>query len=89
MSDAGSQCASPRRAPPAVQSPSWVSAHVRRSSPDRGLSSCTAPAAAISGVRGMGGIRKSELAYGVAGRVKDIFADAQIVVELHGVAHDC
>src|SRR5262249_40294708 len=41
-------------------------------------------AAAISGVRGMGGIGKTELAYKVANRLKDSFPDAQLLVELRG-----
>lgn len=40
--------------------------------------------AAISSVRGMGGIGKTELAFMVANRLKDIFYDAQIFIELHG-----
>jgi tetratricopeptide (TPR) repeat protein len=43
-------------------------------------------AAAISGVRGMGGVGKSELAYVVAHRLKDTFPDAQLVVELRGAS---
>lgn len=43
-------------------------------------------AAAISGVRGMGGIGKTELAYVVANRLKDIFHHAQLVVELRGAS---
>lgn len=43
-------------------------------------------AAAISGVRGMGGIGKTELAYVVANRLKDSFPDAQLVVELRGAS---
>jgi len=42
--------------------------------------------AAISGVRGMGGIGKSELAYMVAHRLKDTFPDAQLLVELRGAS---
>jgi hypothetical protein len=45
-------------------------------------------AATISGVRGMGGIGKSQLAYIVADRVKDTFADAQIVVELRSASRN-
>jgi hypothetical protein len=42
--------------------------------------------AAISGVRGMGGIGKTELAYLVAHHLSDIFPDAQIVLNLRGVS---
>jgi hypothetical protein len=40
--------------------------------------------AAISGVRGMGGIGKTELAYVVGTCLFDVFPDAQIVVNLRG-----
>jgi tetratricopeptide (TPR) repeat protein len=40
--------------------------------------------AAISGVRGMGGIGKTELAYKVALELRDAFPDAQLLVELRG-----
>jgi tetratricopeptide (TPR) repeat protein len=43
-------------------------------------------AAAISGVRGMGGIGKTELAYAVANRLQDTFPDAQLVIELRGAS---
>jgi tetratricopeptide (TPR) repeat protein/transcriptional regulator with XRE-family HTH domain len=43
-------------------------------------------AAAISGVRGMGGIGKTELAYLVANHLIDSFSDAQIVVALRGTS---
>jgi hypothetical protein len=43
-------------------------------------------AAAISGVRGMGGIGKTELAYKVADQLKQAFPDAQLVVKLHGAS---
>jgi hypothetical protein len=39
----------------------------------------TGAAAAISGVRGMGGIGKTELAYVVANQLKPLFPDAQLV----------
>jgi hypothetical protein len=45
-------------------------------------------AATISGVRGMGGIGKTELAHVVAHRLKDIFPDAQLVVELRGASNN-
>jgi hypothetical protein len=41
-------------------------------------------AAAISGLRGMGGIGKTELAYAVAARLGATFPDAQLRVELRG-----
>ena len=40
--------------------------------------------AAISGVRGMGGIGKTELAYRVVQEVYDAFPDAQLLIELRG-----
>jgi len=43
-------------------------------------------AAAISGVRGMGGIGKTELARVVAHRLKETFPDAQILIELRGAS---
>jgi NB-ARC domain len=43
-------------------------------------------AVAISGVRGMGGIGKTELAYVVADRLKAVYPDGQIVVELRGAS---
>jgi tetratricopeptide (TPR) repeat protein/transcriptional regulator with XRE-family HTH domain len=43
--------------------------------------------AAISGVRGMGGIGKTELAYVVAHQLALDFPDAQIVVELRGASN--
>jgi hypothetical protein len=52
----------------------------------RALSKANGGAAAISGVRGMGGIGKTELAYVIANRLKDIYPDAQIVVELRGAS---
>jgi tetratricopeptide (TPR) repeat protein len=42
--------------------------------------------AAISGVRGMGGIGKSELAYKVADKLVSTFPDAQLVVSLRGAS---
>nr|PZN32275.1 MAG: hypothetical protein DIU80_05040 [Chloroflexota bacterium] len=49
------------------------------------LRPATAGAAfAISGVRGMGGIGKSELAFAAAQRLRDDFPDAQIVLSLCG-----
>lgn len=42
--------------------------------------------AAISGVRGMGGIGKTELAYVVANRLKDKFSDAQLIIEMRGAS---
>jgi tetratricopeptide (TPR) repeat protein len=50
----------------------------------------TAPgcqAAAISGVRGMGGIGKTELAYAVAAQLGADYPDAQLVLELRGASH--
>jgi len=43
-------------------------------------------AAAISGVRGMGGIGKTELAYAVAAQLQADYPDAQIVLELRGAS---
>ncbi len=40
--------------------------------------------ARIGTIRGLGGIGKTELAYAVAERLKPIFPDAQLLVELHG-----
>lgn len=42
--------------------------------------------AAISGVQGMGGIGKTELAYQVAHALQDTFPDAQIVLSLRGAS---
>jgi tetratricopeptide (TPR) repeat protein len=50
------------------------------------LSKTSGVAAAISGVRGMGGVGKTELAYVLASRLKDIFTDAQLLVELRGAS---
>jgi hypothetical protein len=41
-------------------------------------------AAAISVIRGMGGIGKTELAYAVAQRLAPFFPDGQVLIELHG-----
>lgn len=46
----------------------------------------TGGAATISGVRGMGGIGKTELAYAVAQRLTAHFPDAQLLVELRGAS---
>jgi tetratricopeptide (TPR) repeat protein len=43
-------------------------------------------ATSISGVRGMGGIGKTELAYAVAQRLAALFPDAQLLVELRGAS---
>jgi len=40
--------------------------------------------AAISGVRGLGGIGKTELAYRVAQELNDAFPDAHLLIELRG-----
>jgi hypothetical protein len=50
------------------------------------LSKASGAAAAISGVRGLGGIGKTELAYVVAHRLAAYFPDAQIIVELRGAS---
>jgi tetratricopeptide (TPR) repeat protein len=42
--------------------------------------------AAIGGVRGMGGVGKTELAYTVAQRLAEHLRDAQLIVELHGAS---
>jgi hypothetical protein len=44
-------------------------------------------AAAICGLRGMGGIGKTELALVVANQIKEQFPDGQIVVELFGASN--
>jgi len=51
-----------------------------------GNTSASGTVAAISGVRGMGGIGKTELAYLVANHLIDSFPDAQIVVSLGGTS---
>jgi hypothetical protein len=43
-------------------------------------------AAAISGIRGLGGIGKTELAYFVAYQVAGMFPDAQLLIELRGAS---
>jgi tetratricopeptide (TPR) repeat protein len=40
--------------------------------------------AAISAISGMGGIGKTELAFYVAERLRDVYADAQLVVDMRG-----
>jgi hypothetical protein len=50
------------------------------------LSTAGGAAAAISGVRGMGGIGKTELAYAVAQRLAVQFPDAQLLIELRGAS---
>ncbi len=40
--------------------------------------------AGISGISGMGGIGKTELALYVAGRLRDVYPDAQLVVDMRG-----
>ncbi|HVF42933.1 MAG TPA: tetratricopeptide repeat protein [Pyrinomonadaceae bacterium] len=40
--------------------------------------------AAISGISGMGGIGKTELAFYVAERLRDLYTDAQLVVDMRG-----
>ena len=42
--------------------------------------------AAIGGIRGMGGVGKTELAYAVAQRLTDMFPDAQLLIEMRGVS---
>src|SRR6185295_13702894 len=44
----------------------------------------TGGVAAISGIQGMGGVGKTELAYAVAQQVRNAFPDAQIVVTVRG-----
>jgi tetratricopeptide (TPR) repeat protein len=43
---------------------------------------------AIGGIRGMGGLGKSELAYAVSHRLADTFPDAQLLLELRGVSNN-
>jgi len=52
------------------------------------LSVATGDAAAIGGVRGMGGIGKTELAYVVANRIAPAYPDAQFLVELRGASRN-
>jgi tetratricopeptide (TPR) repeat protein len=40
--------------------------------------------AAITGISGMGGIGKTELAFYVAGRLRNVYPDAQLVVDMRG-----
>ncbi|HEX8221491.1 MAG TPA: tetratricopeptide repeat protein [Chloroflexia bacterium] len=44
--------------------------------------------AAITGMRGLGGIGKTELAYAVAQRLADIFPDAQLLLEMRGTSNN-
>src|SRR5262245_36330344 len=50
------------------------------------LGAANGGAAAITGVRGMGGIGKTELAYAVAQRLAAQFPDAQLLVDLRGAS---
>lgn len=43
---------------------------------------------AIAGLRGMGGVGKTELAYAVAARLRRAYPDAQLLVELRGAGGD-
>jgi tetratricopeptide (TPR) repeat protein/transcriptional regulator with XRE-family HTH domain len=49
-------------------------------------SPATSGCALISGVRGMGGVGKTELAYQVAHELRASFPDAQLVIELRGAS---
>lgn len=50
------------------------------------LTNAGSNAAVICGIRGMGGIGKTELAYKVADEVKDTFPDGLIVVDMFGIS---
>jgi len=50
------------------------------------LTKTSSATAAISGVRGMGGIGKTELAYAAAQRLAGHFPDAQLLIELRGAS---
>src|SRR6266508_5889820 len=50
------------------------------------LSTVSGGMATISGVRGMGGIGKTELAYAAAQRLAGHFPDAQLLIELRGAS---
>ncbi|HEU4326907.1 MAG TPA: tetratricopeptide repeat protein [Roseiflexaceae bacterium] len=50
------------------------------------LRSATGGCAAISGVRGMGGVGKTELAHAVAAQLQHEYPDAQLLLELRGAS---